>query len=217
MSAAKMTAPPHAFKLPPLPFKTSALEPAISEATLTEHHDFHHKKYIDETNKLVVGSGHENLRLADLVRAVSGKKDSVKLFNNAAQAWNHAFYWQSLSPKTGKPTGELAKRIDADFGSLDELHEKLIAEGTAHFASGWAWLVQQGDKLAVISTHDAGSPLTMDATTPLLVVDVWEHAYYLDRKHDRPAYLKAVVGAHLNWDFAGSILATGKIPDLGVD
>ena len=217
MSAAKKAASPRTFKLPPLPFKASALEPAISEATLIEHHDFHHKKYIDETNKLVAGTGHEGLSLAELVRAVAGKSESAKLFNNAAQAWNHAFYWQSLSPKAGKPTGDLAKRIDADFGSLEALNEKLIAEGTNHFASGWAWLVQHGDKLAVISTHDAASPLTMDATTPLLVVDVWEHAYYLDRKHDRPAYLKAVVAQHLNWDFAAAILATGTIPDLGVD
>ena len=217
MSAAKKLPPSHSFKLPPLPFDAKDMAPVISEATFTEHHDFHHKKYIDETNKLAAGTGHEGLALADLVRAVAGKKDQAKLFNNAAQAWNHAFYWQSLSPKKAKPAGDLAKRIETDFGSMDKLNEALIAEGTNHFASGWAWLVKQGEKLAVISTHDAATPLTMDDTLPLLVVDVWEHAYYLDRQHDRAAYLKAVIGDHLNWDFAAGILTSGKIPDLGVD
>lgn len=216
MSAATKAPPAPRFKLPPLPYAAAALEPAISAATLTEHHGAHHKKYVDETNRLVAGTAHEGASLVELIRTTAGKDADKKLFNNAAQAWNHAFYWHSLAPKAGKPDGDLAKGLEAAFGSLDKFNAAFVEAATGHFGSGWAWLVAKGGKLAITTTHDAANPLTEEGATPLLVIDLWEHAYYLDRKHDRPAYLKAVVEGHLNWGFAAENLA-GKTPDLGLE
>jgi Fe-Mn family superoxide dismutase len=215
MSAAAKPAGNARFKLPPLPYAAAALEPAVSAATLTEHHGAHHKKYIDETNRLIAGTAHEGLGIVELIRTTAGKAAEKKLFNNAAQAWNHAFYWRSLTPQSARPDGELEKGLETTFGSLDAFNTALLEAATAHFGSGWAWLIAKGGKLSVVTTHDAATPLTDDGVTPLLTIDVWEHAYYLDRKHDRPAYLKAVVERHLNWTFAAANL-WGNAPDLGL-
>lgn len=194
-----------AISLTPLPYAKDALEPAISAQTLELHHGKHHKGYVDKTNAAIEGTDLSDKGLNDVVKAAAAKKDT-KLFNQAAQAWNHGFYWHSLSPDGGKPETALAAAIDSAFGSFDAMAEKLAAEAEGHFGSGWAWLVADGDTLRIATTHDAGCPLTEDGGRPLLVIDVWEHAYYLDRKNDRKAYLKAALGL-LNWQFADANFA----------
>lgn len=191
--------------LPPLPYPHDALAPAISGETLRFHHGKHHKGYVDKTNAAVAGTPLEPASLEELIEAARRRKDK-KLFNNAAQAWNHGFYWQSLTPERTRPAPALAEAIARDFGGHDALVEELAKQGAAHFASGWVWLALDGDKLAVIQTHDAET-LADQPALPLLVIDVWEHAYYLDRQNERPAYLKAVLGDRLNWDFASRLHA----------
>ncbi|MBF9151638.1 superoxide dismutase [Novosphingobium jiangmenense] len=193
-----------AITLPPLPYADTALEPSISATTLQTHHGKHHKAYVDKTNAAVDGTDLADKSLEDIIAAAEAKGDKG-LFNNAAQSWNHAFYWNSLTPDASEPTGDLAAAIEGSFGSLDRLREELAAQGAAHFASGWVWLVARGDKLAVGQTHDAATFATGDAK-PLLVIDLWEHAYYLDHKNLRPEYLKAVIEKHLNWAFAAENL-----------
>ena len=168
--------------LMPLPFDKAALKPAISAETLEFHYGKHHKAYVDKTNELTVGTDLEGKSLEEIIATAKGKDQ--KLFNQAAQVWNHGFYWESLSPEAGSPSAELAEAISASFGSHENMITKLVEEGVGHFASGWAWIVAQGDKLAIISTHDAGLPEKADGT-PLVVLDVWEHAYYIDRRNDR--------------------------------
>lgn len=194
-----------AITLPPLPYADDALAPAISATTLQTHHGKHHKAYVDKTNAAIEGTDLAGASLEQIIAAAEAKGDKG-LFNNAAQSWNHAFYWNSMTPDAAAPTGELAAAIDAAFGSLDKLKEELAAQGAAHFASGWVWLVSRGGKLAVEQTHDAATFATGDAK-PLLVIDLWEHAYYLDHKNLRPDYLKAVIEKHLNWTFAAENLA----------
>lgn len=195
------------FQLIELPFDSGALAPAISAETLSFHHGKHHKAYVDKTNAAVEGTDLANKSLEDVIAAARGSNQG--LFNNSAQTWNHGFYWYSLAGKSTAPSGDLATKIDEAFGSLDALKEKLAEVGTAHFASGWAWLVEKGGKLSVVDTHDADTLVDGDAN-PLLVIDVWEHAYYLDHQNARPNYLKAVIDNHLNWDFAAENLARGK-------
>lgn len=190
---------------PPLPYAEDALAPHISADTLATHHGKHHKAYVDKTNAAIDGTDLAGASLEQIIAAADAKGDKG-LFNNAAQSWNHAFYWNSMSPDAATPTGELAAAIDAAFGSLDKLKAELAAQGTAHFASGWVWLVSRGGKLAVEQTHDAATFATGDAK-PLLVIDLWEHAYYLDHKNLRPDYLKVVIEKHLNWTFAAENLA----------
>ena len=189
-------------ELPPLPYAFDALSPVISAATLETHHDKHHAAYVNKVNELVAGTAHEGKALDAIVRDSARDPGAKTLFNNAAQAWNHARYWESLSPPGVAPAAALssgfARRIDTDFGSPASLREALVKTGTAHFASGWVWLVWKGGKLDVIDTHDAGTPLT-DNTPTLLTIDVWEHAYYLDYKNERPRHLAAVVERALNW------------------
>lgn len=184
----------------PLPYSDDALEPHVSSATLQTHHDKHHKAYVDKVNEAIEGTDLDGEALENIVIAAE-KKGDTKLFNNAAQAWNHGFYWHSLSPDESTPSKALAAAIDRDFGSAKALREALMKEATDHFASGWAWLISRDGKLEILSTHDAGSPLTA-GTVPLLTIDVWEHAYYLDVKNRRPDYVKAVVNNLLNWKFA---------------
>ena len=188
--------------LPPLPFTVDALSPVISAATLETHHGKHHAAYVKKVNELIAGTPHEGKSLEDVVRDSAKDPSAKTLFNNAAQAWNHARYWESLSPPGVTPAAALssgfASRIDTDFGSLAGLHEALVKSGTAHFGSGWVWLVWKGGKLDVIDTHDAGTPLTADAPL-LLTIDVWEHAYYLDYKNERPKHLAALIERALNW------------------
>jgi Fe-Mn family superoxide dismutase len=193
-----------AISLPPLPYSDTALEPGISATTLQTHHGKHHKAYVDKTNAAIEGGDLAEASLEQIIEAARAKGDKG-LFNNAAQSWNHAFYWNSLTPESAEPTGALAEAIDAAFGSLDRLREDLAAQGAAHFASGWVWLVERDGKLAVEQTHDAATFATGDAK-PLLVIDLWEHAYYLDHKNLRPEYLKAVIDRHLNWTFAAENL-----------
>jgi len=192
--------------LTPLPYGTDALAPAISGATLEVHHGKHHKAYVDKTNAAIAGTPHDQAPLEQIVR--DARAGDRKLFNNAAQSWNHAFYWASLSPNSARPEGALLERIEQDFGSLDALTGQLAQQGADHFASGWVWLGDEGGTLKVVETHDADT-LADQGPRPLLVIDLWEHAYYLDRKNVRPDYLKAVLGEVLNWDFAAQNLSRG--------
>jgi Fe-Mn family superoxide dismutase len=194
-------------ELMPLPYAYDALAPHISDRTLHEHHDKHHQTYVDKVNKAIEGTALADAQLERIVKSAEASGDK-KLFNAAAQAWNHGFYWHSLSPDGGAPVGHLAEAIDRDFGSLDALKKKLTQEAVDHFASGWAWLVAEDGKLAVIGTHDAATPITGSAN-PLLTIDVWEHAYYLDVQSKRPVYVDAVVENLLNWDFAAKNFARG--------
>ena len=195
-----------AFELMPLPYDSEALAPAISAETLSFHHGKHHKAYIDKTNAAIEGT---DLADADLETVIARARGSQQgLFNNAAQSWNHGFYWHSLSPDATRPSGDLAAKIDEAFGSLDELNKQLAERGAGHFASGWVWLAEKGGKLSIEETHD-GDTLADSSSRPLLTIDLWEHAYYLDHQNKRPDYLKAVLDKHLNWDFAAENLARG--------
>lgn len=186
---------------PPLPFAPSALAPTISEKTIGFHYGKHHKAYFDNLNKAVAGTPLASESLEAIITQTAADAGKVGIFNNAAQAWNHNFYWQSLSPTPQAPSGKLAAAIDANFGSLDALKTQLTAASVARFGSGWGWLVLEDGKLKVVSTSNADLPF-IHGQTPLLTVDVWEHAYYLDYQNRRPDYVAAVVGKTLNWDFA---------------
>lgn len=191
-----------AFELPPLPYGENRLVPHISAETLQFHHGKHHQTYVTNLNNLVPGTEFEGLSLEEIILKSSGP-----IFNNAAQIWNHTFYWNSLAPDAGgKPTGDLAAAIDASFGSFDAFKEAFTKCAVGTFGSGWAWLVKNADgTLAVVSTSNAGCPLTA-GQTPLLTCDVWEHAYYIDFRNSRPNYLEAF-WALVNWDFAAKNFA----------
>jgi Fe-Mn family superoxide dismutase len=188
-----------AFELPALPYAKDALLPHISAETLEYHHDKHHQTYVTNLNNLVAGTEFENASLEEVV-----KKSSGGVFNNAAQVWNHTFYWNCLTPNgTGAPTGALAEAIDAAFGSFEQFKEEFTKCSVTTFGSGWGWLVKNADgSLALVSTSNAGCPLT-SGQTPLLTCDVWEHAYYIDFRNLRPKYLEAF-WALVNWDFVAS-------------
>jgi Fe-Mn family superoxide dismutase len=190
-----------AFTLPELPYASDALAPHISAETLGFHHGKHHAKYVEVLNSLVEGTDNAGKSLEELVKTTSGK-----LFNQAAQVWNHTFYWHSLSPRGGgAPTGKIAAAIDEAFGSFDAFKEKFTAEAAGHFGSGWAWLVKDASgKLSIVGTHDAGNPMTQ-GLTPVLTCDVWEHAYYVDYRNARPNYIAAWWNL-VNWDFANQNL-----------
>jgi Fe-Mn family superoxide dismutase len=185
------------FALPPLPYSEDALEPVIGSETMHTHHGKHHKTYVDTLNTLLAEKGEAPESLEAVVRKSEGK-----LFNNAAQAWNHAFFWECMTPQPQAPEGDMARAIEAAFGDLAKLKEAFVAEGVGHFASGWVWLVLREGELAVISTHDAANPLTQTGVTPLLVCDLWEHAYYLDYKNLRRAFLEKWFDGAANWAFA---------------
>ena len=195
-------------KLIPLPYADDALAPAISAITLQTHHGKHHQTYIDKTNAAAVAMGMADASLEEIIAAATDKGDKPA-FNNSAQAWNHGFYWHSLAPAGGKPAGDLAAAIERDFGSLAKLGEELQARGEKHFASGWVWLAASAGKLSVEESHD-GETLALGGKKPLLTIDLWEHAYYLDHKNLRPKYLAAVIADHLNWEFASANLAAGE-------
>ena len=190
------------FELPSLPYANNALAPYISEETLEFHYGKHHKTYVTNLNELVLGTEFEGSSLEEIVRNSSGG-----LFNNAAQVWNHSFYWNSLSPEGGgQPKGKLADAIDAKFGSFSAFKEEFTKCAVTTFGSGWAWLVTNADgNLALVSSSNAGCPLT-EGQTPLLTCDVWEHAYYIDYRNVRPKYLEAF-WALANWEFAASNFA----------
>jgi Fe-Mn family superoxide dismutase len=203
-TAILVDAAPHV--LPPLPYAQDALAPVISAATVALHHDKHQRAYVETLNQLLAGTEQAGLALEVLIAEAAGKADKVAIFNNAAQAWNHSFYWRSLRPEGGgEPPAALKKKIDASFGSLDACKKELAAAAMAQFGSGWAWLVLEGDKLRVVKTGNAGTPITK-GLKPLLNLDVWEHAYYLDYQNRRVDYVNAVLDKLINWDFAADNL-----------
>jgi superoxide dismutase, Fe-Mn family len=190
--------------LPDLPYSYDALEPHISSDTMTVHHDKHHKTYVDKLNAAIKDTDYADMPLNQIVEK-SHKDKEQAIFNNAAQAWNHGFYWHCLSANTSKLSDDLETAINDKFGSQARMLKAIQDEGTKHFGSGWVWLVLTGGKLDVISTHDAETPIAMSGDTiPLLTLDVWEHAYYLDRKNERPAYLEAALENIINWDFVSA-------------
>jgi Fe-Mn family superoxide dismutase len=192
--------------LPPLPYAENALDPVISASTIGFHYGKHHKGYVDTLNKLIAGTELADLSLENLIVETAGKADKVAIFNNAAQAWNHTFYWRSLRAKGGgEPSAALKQRIEASFGSLDACKKDLATAATTQFGSGWVWLVLEADKLKVVKTSNAETPLTT-AVTPLLTIDVWEHAYYLDYQNRRADYANAVLDKLINWGFAADNL-----------
>lgn len=188
-------------KLIALPYPEDALDPTISAETLRTHHGKHHATYVKKTNDAAAKLGMAEASLEEVIAAAAKAKDKPA-YNNAAQAWNHGFYWHSLAPGGGKPDASLGAAIERAFGSLNALTDELAAHGEKHFASGWVWLATGADgKLSVEETHD-GDTLALGAQRPLLTIDLWEHAYYLDHKNERPKYLEGVIGGLLAWDFA---------------
>lgn len=196
------------FELPALPYAQDALEPHITANTLSFHHGKHHNAYVVNLNNMIAGSEFEGKSLEDIMKATAGDASKAGIFNNAAQIWNHTFYWHSMAPNGGgKPTGALADKIDADFGSFDAFVDAFKTAGATQFGSGWAWLVLNTDgKLEVVKTLNAECPLT-DGVTPLLTMDVWEHAYYLDFQNRRPDYIATFLESLVNWEFAAENLA----------
>jgi Fe-Mn family superoxide dismutase len=194
------------YVLPSLPYADNALAPVISANTIGFHYGKHHKGYVDNLNKLIAGTEFANLPLEEIITKTAGKADKTAIFNNAAQTWNHTFYWRSLKPKGGgEPPAALKQKIEASFGTLDACKKELATAALAQFGSGWVWLVQDGDKLKVVKTGNADVPLTT-GLKPLLTIDVWEHAYYLDYQNRRADYVNAVLDKLINWDFAAENL-----------
>lgn len=188
--------------LPPLPYALDALAPAISAQTLGFHYGKHHKAYLDNLNKLIAGRDYADLALEDIIARSARQAGDAAVFNNAAQLWNHTFYWRSLRPRGGgAPPQALREKIEAAFGSVDACKQQLAGAALSQFGSGWAWLAQDGDQLRVVKTGNADTPLTA-GLTPLLTVDVWEHAYYLDYQNRRADYVGAVLDKLINWEFA---------------
>lgn len=196
-----------AYKLPELPFGYTDLEPYISKSTLEFHHDKHHAAYVNNYNDAVKGTTYDNESLEDVIKAVAGDASKAGLFNNAAQAWNHSFYWNCIKKGGGgTPTGAIATKIDEDFGSFEKFVEEFKKAGATQFGSGWAWLVLDNGTLKVTKTPNAETPLT-SGQVPLLTMDVWEHAYYLDYQNKRPAYMDTFVASLINWDFVAENFA----------
>jgi len=195
-----------AFTLPDLPFAKDALAPHMSAETLEFHHGKHHATYVKKTNEMIEGKGDlSGASLVDVVRK-AGSGGDKKLFNNSAQLWNHSFFWQCLSPNKQKPSGKLAQLIDDGFGGVDPLLQKLGDEAVNHFSNGWAWLVLDRDQLKITSLHDADTPLVHDGMVPLFTLDVWEHAYYIDYRNERPKFVTSVLSNIVNWDFVAQNL-----------
>jgi Fe-Mn family superoxide dismutase len=195
-----------AFRLPDLPFAKDSLGQYMSAETLEYHHGKHHKAYVDKTNGMLGEKGLEGASLTEVIRAARERGDSG-LFNNSAQIWNHSFYWQCLAPADGqRPAGQLAELIDDGFGSTDNLLAKLKEEAVGHFSNGWAWLVLDGGKLRITSLHDADTPVVYDGMKPLLTLDVWEHAYYIDYRNERPRFAESVLANIVNWEFVAQNL-----------
>jgi superoxide dismutase, Fe-Mn family len=184
------------FDLPALPYAEDALEPVISAETLSFHHGKHHKKYIDTLNELLAKAHIRGSTLEDVVRSSEGR-----LFNNAAQAWNHEFYWHSLTPNFAPPAASMRQRLERDFGTYESFIDKFATAADGQFGSGWAWLIDKHGKLEVVSTADADTPMAHGVRC-LLALDVWEHAYYIDYRNQRERYVQAVLEKRLNWAFA---------------
>jgi Fe-Mn family superoxide dismutase len=201
-------APAGPLTLPPLPWGESDLAPNLSQETISLHYGKHHKAYVDNANRMLASAPDlAKLSLEEIVKATAGQADKKGLFNNAAQVWNHTFYWKSLSPKGGgQPTGKLLDKVKADFGDFAKLKEELAKAAVTQFGSGWAWLVVDGGKLKVEQTPNAENPLSSPGKKPLLTIDVWEHAYYVDYRNRRPDYVNAVLDKLINWEFAAQNL-----------
>jgi Fe-Mn family superoxide dismutase len=198
------------FVLPDLPYAYDALGPVISDKTLKFHHDKHHAAYVKTTNELLDKAGRSPASLEAVIRDASAKGEK-KLFNNAAQAWNHGFFWVAMTASPEKPAGEVVAAINGAFGDLSGLKQKFVEEGVAQFGSGWVWLVSdKSGKLQVRTTHDAEDMVTSEDLTPLLVCDLWEHAYYLDHQNDRKGFLEAWFDRLANWSFAAKQYAAAK-------
>ncbi|HVA15172.1 MAG TPA: superoxide dismutase [Stellaceae bacterium] len=196
-----------AFELPPLPYAKDALQHAMSAKTLEFHHDKHHKAYVDTLNKLTEGTPLASQSLEDVIRATAKDESKLAIFNNAAQAWNHDFFWHCMKPKGGgKPIGDLAARIDQGFGGLDKFLQQFAEAAQTQFGSGWAWLVLENGKLKVAKTSNAVNPIAGHGI-PLLTCDVWEHAYYLDYQNRRPDFVKSFLDQLVNWDFVAENLS----------
>jgi Fe-Mn family superoxide dismutase len=202
-SAVKTVSP---LTLPPLPFAEGALAQVISPQTIGFHYGKHHAGYVTNLAKLVAGTALAGQSLEEVIRSTAGQADKATLFNNAAQVWNHNFYWQSLNPKGGgEPSAALKTKIEESFGSVDACKKELAAAAATQFGSGWAWLVQDGGKLSVMKTGNAETPITK-GLNPLLTLDVWEHAYYLDYQNRRADYISALLDKLINWEFAAANL-----------
>lgn len=192
------------FELPALPYDKNALEPHITAETIDFHYGKHHNTYVVKLNELIAGSEYEGKSLEDIIHDTAGDATKSGIFNNAAQIWNHTFYWYSLAPNGGgTPSGELASKIDAAFGSYDKFKEAFTQAAITQFGSGWAWLVADSSgELKIVKTGNAETPLTEKGITPLLTIDVWEHAYYIDYRNRRPDYIKTYLDSLVNWQFA---------------
>lgn len=194
------------FQLPPLPWKDDALAPHISAETISFHHGKHHKAYLDNLNNLVKDKPYATMTLEQVVVASSKNPAEAGIFNNAAQVWNHTFYWHSMKPGGGgAPTGKIAEKIAADFGGYDNFKAQFAEAAKTQFGSGWAWLVLDGGKLSIVKTSNAATPLT-EGKKCILTCDVWEHAYYVDYRNRRPDYVATFLEKLVNWDFANANL-----------
>jgi superoxide dismutase, Fe-Mn family len=192
--------------LPPLPYDQGALAPVISANTLTFHYGKHHKTYVETLNKLIVGTEFADMPLESIIRATARQADHTAIFNNAAQTWNHTFYWKSMKAKGGgEPPAALKTLMQDSFGGAEQCKKELSKAAVGQFGSGWAWLVLDGGKLKILKTPDAETPLS-EGSTPLLTIDVWEHAYYLDYQNRRVDYVNALLDKLVNWEFAAENL-----------
>jgi Fe-Mn family superoxide dismutase len=202
-----------AFELKPLPFPKESLGPTMSASTLEHHHEKHHAGYVKKLNELIAGTKFASSDLEAIIRATAraqGQPKEKKIFNNAAQVWNHDFFWESVAPNGGgTPPDPVLKRIVASFGSFDAFRDRFVEESVEHFGSGWAWLVAKDGKLDIVTTHDADNPLT-SGQQALWTCDLWEHAYYLDYQQERAAFVKAVIENVANWQFVGKRLVEAE-------
>jgi len=195
-----------AFELPKLPWSEDALDPHISAKTISFHYGKHHNAYVTKLNAAVEGTPFAEKSLEEVIKATAGDASKAGIFNNAAQTWNHTFFWNSMKPKGGgEPTGDLKAKIEASFGSFEDFKKEFANKAGTLFGSGWTWLVADGDKLAIVQTKDAANPMT-EGKKPLLTIDVWEHAYYLDYQNRRPDFIATFLDKLVNWDFAASNL-----------
>lgn len=196
--------------LPALPYPLDALEPFISKETLYYHHDKHHAAYVANANAAIAGTRFEHLPIEEIIRETAGEKDTIAIYRNVAQAWNHAFYWQSMKPHGGGlPTGRIAALIEQSFGSYEAFRKMFFTAGIQEFGSGWVWLVADGDTLRIITTDNADTPLSL-GLRPILTMDVWEHAYYLDYQNKRAEYITNYLDHLVNWDFAAHNVSVEK-------
>lgn len=193
--------PTDIFELPALPYPQDALSPYISANTISFHYGKHHKAYLDNLNKLVKDTPFATKKLEEIIKETAGKPEHTGIFNNAAQVWNHTFYWKSMNPKAQKPSENMKKIIESSFGSMENMEKELLTASLGQFGSGWSWLVFDEGKIKIIKTPNADNPLT-HGKTPLITIDVWEHAYYLDYQNKRGDYAKAVMTNLLDWGFA---------------